>query len=97
MKYYTVFDAFNVCLHRLQSLHERTLVERNFIIQQKDTKVLELEQELEVVEGELSAAREQAPSRTMKNLVDKLKTQLQVKEKQHKVTNICVLFTNTVI
>ena len=80
-----VINIFNGCLPRLQSLHERTLVERNFIIQQKDTKVLELEQELEVVEGELSAAREQAPSRTMKNLVDKLKTQLQVKEKQQKV------------
>ena len=55
------------------------------MLQQKDTKILELEQELEVVEGELSAAREQAPSRTMKNLVEKLRTQLQVKEKQHKV------------
>ena len=32
---------------RLQSLHERTLAERNFILQQKDTKILELEQELE--------------------------------------------------
>ena len=72
----------------MQSLHERALVEKKFILQQKDTKILELEQELEVVEGELSAAREQAPSRTMKNLVDKLKAQLQVKEKQHKVCNI---------
>jgi len=44
-----------------------------------------LEQELEVIEGELSAAREQAPSRTMKNMVDKLKTQLATKEKQQKV------------
>ena len=77
-----------MCLCRLQSLHERTLAERNFILQQKDTKILELEQELEVVEGELSAAREQAPSRTMKNLVDKLKAQLQVKEKQHKVCDV---------
>ena len=51
-----------MCLCRLQSLHERTLAERNFILQQKDTKILELEQELEVVEGELSAAREQAHS-----------------------------------
>ena len=70
---------------RLQSLHERTLAEKNFILQQKETKILELEQELEMVEGELSAAKEQTPSRTMKNLVDKLRTQLQVKEKQHKV------------
>ena len=80
-----------MCLCRLQSLHERTLAEKNFILQQKDTKILELEQELEVVEGELSAAREQAPSRTMKNLVDKLKAQLQVKEKQHKVP-WCIIF-----
>ena len=49
---------------------------------------MELEQELEMVEGELSAAKEQTPSRTMKNLVDKLRSQLQVKEKQHKVYTI---------
>ena len=79
------YSILCICLCRLQSLHERTLAERNFVSQQKDTKILELEQELEMVEGELSAAREQAPSRTMKNLVDKLKAQLQVKEKQHKV------------
>ena len=70
---------------RLQGACDRSLAEKNFQLQQKDTKIVELEQELEVIEGELSAAREQAPSRTMKNMVDKLKTQLATKEKQQKV------------
>jgi len=80
--------CLGICLCRLQSLHRQALAEKGFILQQKDTKILELEQELEVVEGELSAAKEQTPSWTMKNLVDKLKSQLQVKEKQHKVCNM---------
>jgi len=70
---------------RLQGTCDRSLAEKNFQLQLKDTKIVELEQELEVIEGELSAAREQAPSRAMKNMVDKLKTQLATKEKQHKV------------
>lgn len=48
----------------------------------------ELEQEVEVLEGELSAAQQaakQAPSRTMKSLVDRLRNQLSVKEKQQRV------------
>ena len=75
------------CSHfvRIQGARDRSLAEKNFQLQQKDTKIVELEQELEVIEGELSAAREQAPSRTMKNMVDKLKTQLATKEKQQKV------------
>jgi len=74
-----------IYLVRLQGACDRSLAEKNFLLQQKDTKIVELEQELEVIEGELSAAREQAPSRTMKNMVDKLKTQLATKEKQQKV------------
>lgn len=53
------------------------------------SRVTELEQEVEVLEGELSAAQEavkQAPSRTMKSLVERLRNQLAVKEKQHKAS-----------
>ncbi len=55
---------------------------------QASSRVMDLEQEVEVLEGELSAAQEaakQAPSRTMKSLVERLRNQLAVKEKQHKV------------
>ena len=48
----------------------------------------ELEQEVEVLEGELSAAQQaakQAPSRTMKALVERLRNQLSIKEKQQRV------------
>ena len=51
-------------------------------------RVVELEQEVEVLEGELSAAQQaakQAPSRTMKALVDRLRNQLSLKEKQQRV------------
>ena len=54
--------------------------------------MVELEQELEVMEGELSAAQQaakQAPSRTMKALVERLRNQLAMKEKQQRVS--CVL------
>ncbi|XP_065911878.1 centrosomal protein of 290 kDa-like isoform X3 [Dysidea avara] len=74
-------------IKKIQGARDRSLAEKNFQLQQKDTKIVELEQELEVIEGELSAAREQAPSRTMKNMVDKLKTQLATKEKQQKALN----------
>ena len=50
---------------------------------------MELEQELEVMMGELSAAQQaakQAPSRTMKTLVERLRNQLAMKEKQHRVS-----------
>ena len=43
---------------------------------------------MEVLEGELSAAQEalrRAPSRTMRSLVERLRNQLAIKEKQHKV------------
>ena len=55
---------------------------------ERSSRVTELEQEVEVLEGELSAAQEaasQAPSRTMKSLVERLRNQLAIKEKQHKV------------
>ena len=48
----------------------------------------ELEQELEVLEGELSAAQQatkQAPSRSLKALVERLRGQLAIKEKQQRV------------
>ena len=61
-------------------------------MRERSSRVAELEQELEVVEGELSAAQEaasHAPSRSMRNLVEKLRGQLAIKEKQHKVC-VCV-------
>ena len=48
----------------------------------------ELEQELEVLEGELSAAQQaakQAPSRSLRALVERLRGQLAIKEKQQRV------------
>ena len=44
---------------------------------------------MEILEGELSAAQQaakQAPSRTMKALVERLRNQLAVKEKQQRVS-----------
>ena len=58
-------------------------------VEEKACRVVELEQELEVLEGELSAAQQaakQAPSRTMKALVERLRNQLTMKEKQHRVS-----------
>ena len=59
-------------------------------VEEKACRVVELEQELEVLEGELSAAQQaakQAPSRTMKALVERLRNQLTMKEKQHRVSD----------
>ena len=47
-----------------------------------------------MLEGELSAAQQaakQAPSRTMKSLVEKLRNQLSLKEKQQRVRITCLL------
>ena len=58
-------------------------------MEEKACRVVELEQEVEVMEGELSAtqqAAKQAPSRTMKALVERLRNQLAMKEKQHRVS-----------
>lgn len=57
-------------------------------LSEKTSRVTELEQEVEVLEGEMSAAQQaakQAPSRTMKALVERLRNQLAVKEKQQRV------------
>jgi centrosomal protein CEP290 len=57
-------------------------------LSEQSSRATELEQEVEVLEGELSAAQQaakQAPSRTMKALVDRLRNQLSVKEKQQRV------------
>ena len=57
------------------------------IIEERSSRATELEQEVEVLEGELSAAQEalrRAPSRTMRSLVERLRNQLAIKEKQHK-------------
>lgn len=69
-------------------------------MEEKACRVVELEQEVEVMEGELSAAQQaakQAPSRTMKALVERLRNQLAMKEKQHRVSSgeqICFLLSN---
>ena len=58
------------------------------VIEERSSRATELEQEVEVLEGELSAAQEalrRAPSRTMRSLVERLRNQLAIKEKQHKV------------
>ena len=50
--------------------------------------------ELELMNEELGTAKEansRAPTTTMKNLVERLKNQLALKEKQHQVTT-CTLF-----
>ena len=60
--------------------------------------MIELEQEVEVLEGELSAAQQaakQAPSRTMKALVERLRNQLSVKEKQQRVGKFIVTAMST--
>ena len=58
-------------------------------MEEKSCRVVELEQEIEVMEGELSAAQQaakQVPSRTMKALVERLRNQLSMKEKQQRVS-----------
>lgn len=74
------------------------MVELRGSLTDKSARVIELEQEVEVLEGELSAAQQaakQAPSRTMKALVDRLRNQLSVKEKQQRVSMnnvlLCIL------
>ncbi len=55
----------------------------------RSTRASELEVELEVLEGELSAAQQaakQAPSRSLKGLVERLRGQLTLKEKQQRVS-----------
>ena len=57
-------------------------------LDERTGRLAELEQEGEVMRGELSAAHEatkQAPSKTLRALVDKLRDQLSIKEKQHQV------------
>ena len=57
------------------------------------TRVGELEQEVEVLEGELSAAQDaakKAPSRTLRALVERLRNQLAIKEKQQRVNLECL-------
>lgn len=64
-------------------------------LSEKSSGVVELEQEVEVLEGELSAAQQaakQAPSRTMKALVDRLRNQLSVKETQQRVSMLTFFF-----
>ena len=65
------------------------------MVEEKACRVVELEQELEVMEGELSAAQQaakQAPSRTMKALVERLRNQLAMKEKQQRVRGWVLIF-----
>ena len=57
-------------------------------LDERTSRLTELEQEVEVMRGELSAAHDaarQAPSKTLRALVDKLRDQLGIKEKQHQV------------
>ena len=63
-------------------------------LQASSSRATELEQEVEVLEGELSAAQQAAkvaPTRTMKSLVERLRSQLSAKEKQHRV---CVVLAS---
>ena len=53
--------------------------------------------ELEIINEELGTAKEsnsRAPTTTMKNLVDRLKNQLALKEKQHQVGGLPLLFNS---
>lgn len=62
-------------------------------LSERSSRVIELEQEVEVLEGELSAAQQaakQAPSRSMKALVERLRNQLSVKEKQQRVGSLVI-------
>ena len=58
-------------------------------------RVDEVEQEVEILEGELSAAQEaakKAPSRTLRALVERLRNQLSIKEKQQRVCLVFLVF-----
>lgn len=93
-----MLDAFFlfISLYTLSELHKA--------VEDKSCRVVELEQEIEVMEGELSAAQQaakQAPSRTMKALVERLRNQLAMKEKQQRVSlgilEIIMRFCNEVV
>ena len=75
-------------LHLHTHPHPHNLTELQSSLEERSTRVSELEQELEVLEGELSAAQQaakQAPSRSLKALVERLRGQLAIKEKQQRV------------
>ena len=60
------------CTHTHTHTHTHTQGLRG-VIEERSSRATELEQEVEVLEGELSAAQEalrQAPSRTMRSLVE---------------------------
>ena len=67
-------------------------VEKNHLnekINDLNREINDLRKEIDVLTKELEMQREaneRAPTTTMKNMVERLKNQLSLKEKQHKVT-----------
>ena len=85
---YTALSDVQITESVLYYLSKSWVSELRRSLSEQSSRVTELEQEVEVLEGELSAAQQaakQAPSRTMKSLVDRLRNQLSVKEKQQRV------------
>ena len=72
--------------------HRDPVVDLRGSLSESRVRVDEVEQEVDILEGELSAAQEaakKAPSRTLRALVERLRNQLSIKEKQQRV---CLVF-----
>ena len=72
--------------------HRGPVVDLRGSLSDSRVRVDEVEQEVDILEGELSAAQEaakKAPSRTLRALVERLRNQLSIKEKQQRV---CLVF-----
>lgn len=64
-------------------------IELRNALSERSARVTELEQELEVLGGELSASQQaakKAPSRSLRGLVERLREQLTLKERQQRVS-----------
>jgi centrosomal protein CEP290 len=78
-------DKIRKEMSQLKSKHRMDIKELQSAVALKSEQVTELEQELEILNGELSAALEatkKVPSRPLREMIDKLRMQLSEKEQQ---------------
>ncbi len=75
----------------LMAEHARELKEMESQVEDVDKELTDKNTQLELVEGELEDAKDanaRAPTTTMKNLVERLRNQLALKEKQQQVSTV---------
>lgn len=79
---------------RLQENHAAEVKKVKTQVEDLRCLLAQSQNELQSLKSELQAQKEansRAPTRTMKNLVERLKSQLSLKEKQQKVSNNIVM------